>query len=522
VPLALEVTGPQVPVPRFEDVTRAAGLETTVPAPACGQFMSGAAWGDVNGDGVPDLFLTRLGEPAQLFVGDGRGRFRDEAAARGVAVTGATAAAFADYDNDGHQDLYVAREGSDVLFHNDGNGHFTDVTRAAGIADDAPDASVTFADFDGDGRLDLYVASYVSCVGKWTTPYTLESKVRYYPDRLYHNDGHGRFTDVSSLLGRAATNGAGLAAAWLDFNADGRSDLFLGNDFIGGDPDHNHLWRNDGRGARAWRFTDVSTESRTALYANTMGIGVGDVNRDLKPDLALSNIGAPDLLRNNGNGTFTDIASSAGVARTFQRAGVEAITWGLGLYDFNLDGWDDLYLAAGNIVRRGSSRPQPNELFAGDGTGRGFLDLSAPSGADDPGDSKGAAFADFDGDGRMDILVVDQGGGPHLYRNVTPPGKNHWLEVKTVGTVSNRDGCGARLLLMLAGGSRLAGQVLCSGNQEAVHFGLGEAARVAKLDVLWPSGIRQELRDLPVDRLVTVRESGRRPVSTPSAPAGRR
>ena len=505
-PLVFDVTRARILVPRFEDVTKSVGLETRVPAPGCGEFTSGAAWADVNRDGYPDILVTRLGEPVQLFVSNGHGRFRDEAAARGLAVSDVIGAAFADYDNDGYSDLYLARKDGDMLFHNDGTGHFADVTGAARISNRAPGSSVTWGDYNGDGHLDVYVASYVTCVGKWTTPYLLTSRVRYYPDKLYRNNGNGTFTDVTSLLGLGATRGAGLAAAWLDYNADNRPDLYLGNDFIGAAPDHNRLWRNDGPTHGSWKLTDVSEQSETAFFMNTMGIGVGDFNRDLKLDLALSNIGDNRVLRNNGNGTFSDVASSVGAARPLQQATQESVTWGLGSYDFNLDGWADLYLAAGNIVKRAGQAAQTNELFVNDGTGRRFLDLSAPSGADDPGDSKGVAFADYDLDGRMDIFVLNQGGAPRLYRNITPRGEYTWLEVEVEGTVSNRDGCGARVVLTLADGSRLTGQVSCSGNQHAVHFGLGKNAKVAQLDIIWPSGIHQELRDPKVDRIVTVKE----------------
>src|SRR5262249_37933827 len=174
--VAFGVTSPRVIVPRFRDVTRTAGAETAIPDPTCGRFTNGAAWGDVNGDGYPDLFVTRLGRPAQLFVNDGHGGFREEARERGLDVRYATGAAFGDYDGDGHEDLFVTRyRGGNLLFHNDGAGHFVDMTRAAGIDDPDPGSSATWGDFDGDGTLDLYVTSYVTCVGKWTTPYALTS-----------------------------------------------------------------------------------------------------------------------------------------------------------------------------------------------------------------------------------------------------------------------------------------------------------------------------------------------------------
>jgi hypothetical protein len=179
----------------------------------------------------------------------------------------------------------------------------------------------------------------------------------------------------------------------------------------------------------------------------------------------------------------------------------------------NLDGWEDLYLAAGNFQRSPDTPVgvQPNELYVNDGAGR-FLDVSAATGAADPGESKGVALADYNRDGRMDVFVVNQGGQPHLYQNVTPSGPNHWLEVDTVGTASNRDGCGARLVARLADGGQLTREVLCgstsvaSGSQRRVHFGLGSAATVEHLDVVWPSGTHQTLDHVASDRVVTIQE----------------
>ena len=515
--IGFDVVAPTVQVPVFKDVTAAAGLTTSVPSPKCGQFANGAAWADVNGDGYPDLLVTRLGEPVQLFINDGHGHFTDEAAARGISVSDANGASFADYDNDGHEDLVLVRDGSTLLFHNDGTGHFTDVSAHSGIGDAGlRGMSASWGDFNGDGYLDLYVTNYMTCTGDWNTEEQIIANVAYHPGTLYRNNGDGTFTDVTSYLGTGTTMGAGFAAAWFDYNGDGRPDLYLANDFVGPNPDHNHLWRNDGPTPDGgWKFTDVSMESGTGFWMNTMGIAVGDYDRDGRLDLALSNIGANKLLRNNGDGTFTE-QESAGMARPTQDATYDSITWGGGFADFNLDGWEDLYLAAGNFQRSPDTPVgvQPNELYVNDGAGR-FLDVSAATGAADPGDSKGVAFADYNRDGKMDVFVVNQGGQPHLYENVTPSGSNHWLEVDTVGTTSNRDGCGARLVATLADGSQLTREVLCgstsvaSGTQRTVHFGLGSAATVDHLEVVWPSGIDQTLDDLPADRLITIQEPHR-------------
>jgi enediyne biosynthesis protein E4 len=506
-PLAFDVRRPLVQPAVFRDVTAASGIRTTTSLGECGDWSSGAAWGDVNGDGRPDLVVTRLERPLQLYVSVGGGRFRDEAAARGLDNGSETAigVSFADYDDDGDPDLFVANGGSDRLFRND-HGRFTDVTAQAGVADAYDSMSASWGDYDHDGRLDLYVTDYAHCLDPPSRPLTYEL------DRLYLNDGGGRFTEVTSLLGPNATIGAGFAAAWFDYNGDGWDDLYLANDFFGQQPDRNHLWRND----RGKAFTDVSVPSRSGLRMNTMGIAVGDYDRDGRLDLALSNSYSNVLLRNRGDGTFADTAGPARVARTYQQAGEHGFTWGLELADLNLDGWEDLYVGAGYLWALSWLGEQPytlrNEVFVNDRHGA-FLDLSAPSRADDPGTTRGIAVGDYDRDGRLDVFVSNQDGQSRLYRNVTPRGRNHWLEVRTVGTVSNRDGCGARLTVTVRGGS-LVREVLCgstslsSGRDEVVHFGLGPA-RTFTLRIAWPSGRKSVYRRLKADRLVTLVEPRR-------------
>jgi hypothetical protein len=504
--LSFVVDEADIVMPQFEDITDAAGLATTVPAAECGQFANGAAWGDVDADGDLDLAVTRLGDPVQLFVNDGTGRFAEEGADRGVAVAGANGAAFADYDNDGDADLVLVGDGSDVLLRNDG-GRFVDVSAAAGLGDDGRrGVSASWGDFDADGHLDLYVTNYMQCTGEWETEEDIIANVAYDADTLYRNNGDGTFSDVTEYLGED-TNGAGFAATWFDYNGDNRLDLYLANDFVGVSPDHNHLWRNDGPGPDGWRFTDVSDETGTAFWMNTMGIAVGDVDQDGDLDMALSNITANKLVSNDGEVFVDDVA--AGIGRPMQQADTESITWGGGFHDFNLDGWEDLYLAAGGFEGVRQAGVQPNELFvnAGDGT---FRDVSAATGADDVGDSKGVAFADYDADGRMDLFVVNQGGSPRLLRNVTPPGDHHWLQVDTTGTVSNRDGCGARVVVTTEEATHVH-QVWCgstsvaSGSQSTVHVGLGPATD-ADVEVWWPSGTRQRMTDVAADQTITVEE----------------
>jgi hypothetical protein len=518
--LAFDVVDPAIATPVFADVSQQAGVGTSIPAAHCGQFANGAAWADVDGDGDPDLLVTRLGDPVQLFINDGKGHFTEEAAQRGVAVTDANGASFADYDNDGDVDVLIVRDGSDLLLANDGTGHFTDVSAKAGIGDNnARGMNAAWGDFDGDGHLDVYVTNYMQCTGDWKTAGEIVSQVAYYDDTLYHNNGDGTFSDVTDELEHdpgtrddGSTNGAGFAAAWFDYNGDGRPDLYLANDFVGPSPDHNRLWRNDGPSPSGWAFTDVSLEAGAALFMNTMSIAVSDVDRDNDWDMALSNIGGNKLLRNDGRGGFVEDVQS-GIERPLQKAEYSSVTWGSGFYDFNLDGWEDLYMGAGNLQRPPGTPVgvQPNELFLNDGTGHTFHDVSSATGAADTGDTKGVAFADYDMDGDIDMFVVDQGGSTHLFQNITPRGSNHWLEVRAAGATSDRDGCGATVEVEGRGptmrrivpcGSGTTG----SSNQPIAHFGLGSPTGNVKVSVRWPTGRTQTLDDVAVDQLITVEE----------------
>lgn len=507
-PLPFTVARPKVRPAVFQDVTAKLGLVASIPQGRCTGMMAGAAWADVNGDGRLDLYLPRGDEPGKLFVNHGKQGFRDEAAARGVKSDGTLVygAVFADYDNDGRPDLHLAGEGKHLLYRNTGGGKFTDVTAKLGLTGAASNTSSSWADYDNDGRLDLYVTTYGFCGGPGQ------------PDQLFHNDG-GRFSDVSSLVQAdyASTpklgQGRGFLTAWLDYNADGRQDLYVANDYYLQNPDINRLWRNDGRGADGrWHFTDVTKESGTGLAINSMGIGVSDYDRDGRLDVAISAIRGNALLHNNGNGTFESVAARVGAEAPMQNADVPAVTWGTIFGDFNLDGWEDLYVAAGYISKDPwNTYPERNEVLMND-RGR-FLDLRSVSGADDPDTSRGVATADYDRDGRLDLLVVDQGGTMHLYRNVTPRAKSHWLEVDTIGRRSNRDGCGARLALSGLKGGTMVREVFCgsvghsSGSDSVVHFGLARAKVVPRLTILWPSGRKQILRKVKADRLLKITET---------------
>lgn len=503
------VTAPVVRVPRFADITSARGLTADMPGINCGRWAAGAAWGDVEGDGDLDLYLPRQELGSKLWINDGDGHFADDAAARGVANAGSVglSAVFADYDNDGDPDLYVGNHGPNRFYENDGSGYFTDVSERAGVAGDGSSSSASWGDYDEDGFIDLYVTNHTRC--------TTNDPV-FDADKLYRNNGDGTFADVTSLVegefqstSDGATTGAGFQGTWFDYDRDGDLDLLLANDFYGPNADRNHLWRNDGpSGDGGWTFTDVSVSTGMALRINAMGTAVGDYDHDGDLDVAITNIEDKVLMRNNGDGSFADVARTARVARPEQRVGENSITWGIAFADLNLDTWEDLYTGAGTL--RAGPTSQANEVFVNGGKGK-FFDLSAPSRADYDGITRGIALADFDRDGRIDVYIANQRSSSILYRNVTSKKNRHWLEIDTIGTVSNRDGCGAWLTLTV-GHKKLVRQVFCgsisvaSGSDPTVHFGLGRATSADKLVVEWPSGKTQVLKNLKVDRLKVVTE----------------
>lgn len=507
-PLRFDIAKSPVRVPRFDDVTDVAGIDTVQPQYSCARWSSGAAWGYFDDDDDLDLYEPNWSGPAKLWISRGNGTFADEAAARGAdnGSRPGSGAAAADYDNDGDTDIYVTNDGANRLYRNDGTGRFVDVAAEAGVADTRNSSGAAWGDYDADGYLDLYVPNYGTCAGDVFT---------YQNDSLYHNEGDGTFTDVTGLVEHDLTTpvdggtiGAGFQAVWFDYNGDGRLDLFLANDFKGARPDANHLWRNDGAATDgSWIFTDVSVATGTAARMNSMGVAVADFDRDLDLDFAISNTSAQKLMRNNGGTTFTDVADRTRMSRPDASVTSTSITWGLGFFDFNLDGWEDLYIGAGPLPTNPDA--QANEVFASDKKGR-FLDLSAPSQADTRAATRGVAFADYDRDGRMDLYALNQNGAPQLFRNVTSLRNRGWLEVDAVGSISNRDGCGAVMLLVTSTGKLmrpvLCGSSLASSNDPAVHFGFMKSTELRKLIITWPSGKSQTIRDLRINRLMTVRE----------------
>ena len=496
---------------------------------------------DYNGDGKQDIYVTSTEDIAglasdtqghnALYRNNGDGTFTDVAAQAGVSdLSGkGNGGCAADYDNDGDQDLFVANWGSSKLFRNEGDGTFSNVTADAGVTD--PDETYrsmgcAWGDYDRDGRLDVIVVRHID----ESNPDAFTKRIYYLdvrPLTLYHNDGDGTFTDVTGLLSSTTSPvrsagafgniwGAGFQPSWVDFDNDGDPDLYVVNDF-GEDVQPNVLWRNDGPGDDgSWVFTDISDTSGTGLAMFGMGIATADINSDGYFDFFVTNLGDNRLLTSNADGaSFTDEALEAGVAvGTFRRQ--QRVSWGAVFFDYDNDGYEDLYFASGWLDTDDiNRREQPNMLFRNNGGDGTFTDYSNVSGAADWGAGRGVVYADFNGDGCLDLYLTNLGRSAvvgeqaKLYQNRCQWG-NNWIIINTVGVASNRDGIGARITIVTGDRSQIrevtAGASNKSQNMLPVHFGLGKSERIDSIKILWPSGVTQTLADVSPNQVITVTE----------------
>ncbi|MGH9719853.1 MAG: CRTAC1 family protein [Bryobacteraceae bacterium] len=544
------ITAAAAPAPdpiTFEDIAARAGIDFVLrnsATPARHQIepmVGGVAVFDYNNDGRADIyFVNGARQPElektgpsfhnRLYRNNGDGTFTDVTAEAGVAGSGyTTGVAAADYDNDGLTDLFVTGVNRNTLFRNRGNGAFEDVTAKAKLAH-MPGTRKPWSigagwfDYDNDGRLDLFVVNYCVWIPEKEPPCTI-NKTRTYchpkwyeglPNTLYHNDGNGVFTDVSAASGIGAHVGKGMAATFLDFDDDGRLDVFVSNDTV-----PNFLFRNEGaeRSGESVRFREMALEAGVAFNddgraLSSMGADARDADNDGREDLfivAITNETFP-LFRNMGKGLFSDIAYPSGIGRqTMPYTG-----WSNGIYDFNNDGLKDLFAACGSIddnVEEFSNRKsrQSNVVLANLGDRR-FIDVSARAGKDfaQAGWHRGAAFGDFDNDGRVDIVVTRIGERPELFRN-TSPARNHWLALRLRGRKSNRDGIGALIHVVAPSGRSQWNRATtstgyASSTDRTAFFGMGDEKAARQVEIVWPSGARQILKDVACDRYLTVDE----------------
>jgi enediyne biosynthesis protein E4 len=514
----------------FEDVSSRAGIDVVLHNGATPEkhqietMAGGLAALDFDGDGLVDLFVTNGArqplldkpDPAwsnRLYRNRGNFRFEDVTESAGLRGAGfSMGAAAADYDNDGHPDLFVAGVRRSYLYRNRGDGTFEDVTEKAGIHAEPWSVSGGWFDYDGDGMLDLFVVNYV----EWnptTEPVCKDSRSgerahchpRLYkglPNTLYHNNGDGTFTDVSTAAGIRRHLGKGMGVAIADYDGDGRPDIFVAND-----SEPNFLFHNDGDG----HFAEVGVRAGIAFNddgraLSSMGVDFRDLDNDGRPDLfltALVNETYP-LYRNLGKGLFADFTYRSRVGA----ATVRTTGWAAGIYDFNNDGRKDLFCANGDLndnaeaLSQTSSRQQSLGLVQlADGT-------FSPAPVGPAARYRGAAFADFDNDGRVDVVVSRLGEKPLVLRN-TSAHDNRWLGLKLVGKRSNRDGIGAVVHVKTPTGEQwnqaTTAVGYASSSDVRVHFGLGSARR-ASVEVRWPNGSVQQLGEAEADRYLTVRE----------------
>jgi hypothetical protein len=464
--------------------------------------------------------------PGALYHNNHDGTFTDVTAKAGVATPCfAMGGAVSDYNNDGWPDIYVTCFGGNVLYRNNGDGTFTDVTAKAGVADGRWSTGAAFGDYDGDGFVDLMVANYVDfhlddLPGFGSTP-TCKYRgldVQCGPrglkgagDSLFHNNGDGTFTNVSKSAGVDDPNGYyGLGTIWADFNNTGRPDIFVANDSA-----PNFLYRNDGKG----KFTEIGLESGTAVSEDgseqaSMGVAIGDYNHTGRPSLYITNFSDENnaLYRNDGDWDFHDVSYPAGVALP----SLPWVKWGDAFVDLDNDGWLDLIAVSGHIYPQvdtlpsggGYRQPKLLHLNQQDGTFCDASDLAGPA-LLERRVSRGLAVGDLFNDGNMDVVINDLDGGPMVLKNHGVGGR-HWISLELAGLKSNRLAIGARIKIVAGGVTQTdeihSGGSYLSQNDLRVHFGLGSATKVESVEIRWPSGTTETLKNLAADNFYAVLE----------------
>jgi hypothetical protein len=537
---------PQAPAPteaarykgplQFVDVTSQAGIHFKHNSGAYGKKYlpetvgSGCAFLDYDNDGWQDILLInstnwpdhkgQKSYPA-LYHNNHDGTFTDVTKEAGLAVEMyGLGCAVADYDNDGYPDIYITCLGGNHLFHNLGNGKFADVTAKAGVGGSAFSTSAVWFDYDNDGKLDLFVCNYVDWSIDKDLYCTLNGKSKSYckPESykgqsptLYHNRGDGTFEDVTKQAGLYDPVCKSLGVALLDYDNDGKIDLFVSND-----TQPNKLYKNNGNGT----FTDVAMTagvafSEAGMARAGMGVDAADYDGSGRPSLIIGNFSNEmmALYHNEGTGLFIDEAPTS----TVGQASLLTLTFGCFFFDYDLDGLLDIFALDGHVaddinsVQAKVTYAEPPHLFRNLGKKR-FEEATAKVGRDLRREivGRGVAYGDFDNDGDLDLLITTNNGPARLLRN-DGGNQNNFLRIRTVGSVSNRDGIGAKVSVKLANGASLwnmvrSGSSYCSQSELPVTFGLGKVEKVSRVEVTWPSGRKDVVSDVDANQAITIQE----------------
>ncbi|HKN83111.1 MAG TPA: CRTAC1 family protein [Pyrinomonadaceae bacterium] len=520
----------------FTDITAQAGITFRhIASPEKKYIVESMSGGvvmfDYDNDGYLDIFLvnsltvdlakSKGKTKSQLYHNEGNGKFIEVGEKAGVSDVGwGMGAAVGDYNNDGFVDLYVTCLGPNHLFKNNGDGTFTDVTVKAGVGDPRWSTGASFVDYDNDGNLDLFVSNYVDFdinnlpeFGQGKTCQYKSIPVQCGPrglkgagDSLFHNNGDGTFTDVSKQAGVSDPNGYyGLGVATSDFDDDGWTDIFVANDST-----PNFHYRNKGDGT----FEEIGFNAGTAVNENgseqgSMGVTAGDYDRDGKLDLFITNFADEynTLYHNDGKNSFTDLSYAEKVAPV----SLPYVGWGTKFFDYDNDGWLDLFVANGHVYPQLPAYRQPRLLHHNNRDGT-FTEVSAEFGAvlTENRASRGVAFGDIDNDGDIDLIIADLDGPPQLLRNDGGNANNSVL-VKLIGTKSNRSGIGARVTVT-SGDLKpeidevRSGDSYLSQSDLRLHFGLEKRTKVDLIQVRWPSGTVDKVSNVGVNRIVTIKE----------------
>lgn len=520
---------------QFVDITQKAGIHFTHNSGRTGKKLmpetlgSGCAFIDLDGDGYADILLIngkdfspspRQSLPA-FYRNNRDGTFTDITRGSGLDVEMyGLGVSVADYDNDGRPDLYITALEGDHLFHNEGHGHFRDVTAQSGIHNANFGTSSAWLDYDKDGKADLFVANYVTwskdkdqwCSMDGTTKsFCTPETYKGTSSKLFHNLGNGKFQDVTDKAGLGDKTSKSLGVVTLDFDGDGWTDIFVSND-----TQPSKLYKNNGNGT----FTEQGMQAGVAfgedgVARGAMGADAADYDRSGRPHLLVGNFSNQmlALYHNEGNGFFVDQAP----AGTVGHSSLLDLTFGAFFFDFDLDGYPDILAANGHIepdINRVQTKITYREaplLFRNQGNGH-FENVSNDVGPDFRKQmvARGAAYADFDHDGDLDVLISNNDGPPILYRN-DGGNKNNWITVRLEGTKSNRSALGAVVRVESASGKQWqtvhSGSSYCSQSDEVLTFGLRRDSLVLSLAVEWPSGTRQHFKNLPPNTFLTIDET---------------